>query len=103
MTIRCMALSRFPNSIYARGAPLDPCACETSGRGDGVRSRPSAERKIPPVRRYEWRKTLPPPRNPKEPQRIAKLLARAGVASRREIERMIEERRIAIGGVPVEK
>jgi len=39
----------------------------------------------------------------KEPQRIAKLLARAGIASRREIERMIEERRIAIDGRPVEK
>lgn len=38
-----------------------------------------------------------------EPQRIAKLLARAGVASRREIERMIEERRVAIDGKPVEK
>lgn len=38
----------------------------------------------------------------KEPQRIAKLLARAGIASRREIERMIEERRIAIDGVPLE-
>ena len=38
-----------------------------------------------------------------EPQRIAKLLARAGIASRREIERMIEERRIAIDGVAVEK
>ncbi|QJU58606.1 pseudouridine synthase [Sphingomonas sp. AP4-R1] len=37
-----------------------------------------------------------------EPQRIAKLLARAGVASRREIERMIEQRRIAIDGVPIE-
>jgi 23S rRNA pseudouridine2605 synthase len=36
------------------------------------------------------------------PQRIAKLLARAGVASRREIERMIEERRIAIEGVAIE-
>ncbi len=45
----------------------------------------------------------PPPRNPREPQRIAKLLARAGVASRREIERMIEEGRIAIDGKPVEK
>ena len=32
------------------------------------------------------------------PQRIAKLLARAGVASRREIERMIEEGRIALDG-----
>ena len=38
----------------------------------------------------------------REPQRIAKLLARAGVASRREIERMIEARRIAIDGVALE-
>jgi 23S rRNA pseudouridine2605 synthase len=45
----------------------------------------------------------PPPKNPKEPQRIAKLLARAGIASRREIERMIEDKRIAIDGKPVEK
>ncbi len=37
-----------------------------------------------------------------EPQRIAKLLARAGIASRREIERMIEEGRIAIGGKVLE-
>jgi len=43
---------------------------------------------------------MPPP---KEDQRIAKLLARAGVASRREIERMIAEGRIAVGGVTVEK
>jgi 23S rRNA pseudouridine2605 synthase len=33
-----------------------------------------------------------------EPQRIAKLLARAGIASRREIERMIAEGRIALDG-----
>jgi 23S rRNA pseudouridine2605 synthase len=47
---------------------------------------------------------LPHPQRPAgEPQRIAKLLARAGIASRREIERMIEERRIAIDGKPVEK
>ncbi len=38
----------------------------------------------------------------REPQRIAKLLARAGIASRREIERMIDERRIALNGVPLE-
>jgi 23S rRNA pseudouridine2605 synthase len=36
------------------------------------------------------------------PQRIAKLLARAGVASRREVERMIAEGRIAIDGKKVE-
>jgi 23S rRNA pseudouridine2605 synthase len=38
-----------------------------------------------------------------EPQRIAKLLARAGIASRREVERMIEEGRIAVNGATVEK
>jgi 23S rRNA pseudouridine2605 synthase len=46
---------------------------------------------------------LPPPRPPaKDTQRIAKLLARAGIASRREIERMIADGRIAIGGKVVE-
>jgi 23S rRNA pseudouridine2605 synthase len=34
--------------------------------------------------------------------RIAKLLARAGVASRREVERMIEDRRITLNGAMVE-
>ncbi len=42
------------------------------------------------------------PSKPKEPQRIAKLLSRAGIASRREIERMIDERRIALDGKPLE-
>lgn len=37
-----------------------------------------------------------------EPQRIAKLLARAGIASRREVERMIDDRRIALNGVALE-
>ena len=37
-----------------------------------------------------------------EGQRIAKLLARAGIASRREIERMIAERRIALDDVTLE-
>jgi 23S rRNA pseudouridine2605 synthase len=35
------------------------------------------------------------------PQRIAKLLARAGIGSRRDIERMIEEGRIALNGVVI--
>jgi 23S rRNA pseudouridine2605 synthase len=46
---------------------------------------------------------LPPPKSPSEPQRIAKLLARAGIASRREIERMIADGRIAVDGVTVDK
>ena len=45
----------------------------------------------------------PPKARESGPQRIAKLLARAGVASRRDVERMIEEGRIAINGVTVEK
>lgn len=36
-----------------------------------------------------------------KPQRIAKLLARAGIASRREIERMIADSRIALNGETV--
>jgi 23S rRNA pseudouridine2605 synthase len=44
----------------------------------------------------------PPAESGRDGQRIAKLLARAGVASRREIERMIEARRIAIDGKPIE-
>ena len=54
--------------------------------------------------------TMPPRREPqgrlkadtRPGQRIAKLLARAGVASRREIERMIAEGRIALNGVPLD-
>lgn len=45
---------------------------------------------------------MPPPPPPKDSQRIAKLLARAGIASRREVERMIADRRVAIDGKPVE-
>ena len=44
----------------------------------------------------------PPKAGPKTGQRIAKLLARAGIASRREVERMIAEGRVAIGGRTVE-
>ena len=40
----------------------------------------------------------PGPAREEGPQRIAKLLARAGIASRRDIERMIEEGRIALDG-----
>ncbi|HMP56980.1 MAG TPA: pseudouridine synthase [Novosphingobium sp.] len=39
--------------------------------------------------------TTPPP--PRSGERIAKLLARAGIASRREVERMIEQGRVKLG------
>jgi 23S rRNA pseudouridine2605 synthase len=49
-------------------------------------------------RRPEPRSERPVPHRPGEPQRIAKLLARAGIASRREVERMIAEGRVALEG-----
>jgi 23S rRNA pseudouridine2605 synthase len=53
-----------------------------------------------PVPRQHNRRRAVPVQQQKEggQQRIAKLLARAGVASRREIERMIAEGRIALNG-----
>jgi len=53
-----------------------------------------------PHRRKDERRPVPaaPQERESGPQRIAKLLARAGVASRREIERMIADGRIALDG-----
>ena len=45
---------------------------------------------------------MPPAPEPRTGDRIAKLLARAGVASRREVERMIADRRVALDGKPLE-
>jgi 23S rRNA pseudouridine2605 synthase len=73
----------------------------TSLRANGAMAGRSAERIFPPVQLREETQ-LPPPPAPKEGQRIAKLLARAGIASRREVERMIAEGRIALGGKPIE-
>jgi 23S rRNA pseudouridine2605 synthase len=50
---------------------------------------------VPQPRRGE---AAPPEKRDGGPQRIAKLLARAGVASRREVERMIAEGRVALHG-----
>jgi len=57
------------------------------------------KRPVPP-RHRDRRRTIASAPQAREtgPQRIAKLLARAGVASRREIERMIAEGRIALHG-----
>ncbi len=65
-------------------------------------SLPSQRTKRDPVPRRERQRTPRssprPPAREEGPQRIAKLLARAGIASRRDIERMIAEGRIALGG-----
>jgi len=47
-------------------------------------------------------KAPPPSADRPDGDRIAKLLARAGIASRREIERMIADGRVAIDGKPVD-
>src|SRR5437868_8248364 len=78
MRIRLTTCLRFPNSI---STPMT--------------SRPQRTRRQPvPDRERGNRRAVPEG----GPQRIAKLLARAGIASRREIERMIAEGRIAING-----
>ncbi|MDZ3831393.1 MAG: pseudouridine synthase [Sphingopyxis sp.] len=61
-------------------------------RGNPPGGRRAARAAQPP------RKAAPAPENEEGPQRIAKLLARAGVGSRRDVERMIEEGRIALNG-----
>ena len=64
-------------------------------------SQPPQRTKPKAVPRHRPRKEIPRARpEPREegPQRIAKLLARAGIASRRDVERMIAEGRIALGG-----
>ena len=58
----------------------------------------TTRRAVPKPRRAEHNAGRPAPASAEKPQRIAKLLARAGVASRREVERMIADGRIAIDG-----
>ena len=56
---------------------------------------------MPKPRRPEHNAGRPDAASEEKPQRIAKLLARAGIASRREVERLIGEGRIAIDGETV--
>jgi 23S rRNA pseudouridine2605 synthase len=53
---------------------------------------------VPRARKPKLKQSPGPVESGGEPQRIAKLLARAGIGSRREVERMIAEGRIAIDG-----
>ena len=106
------AATRRDRKAPASAAPVPAAA----GGKDRTRTRPAAPARTRtrtgvqpgPVRTGRAGPRSPDPapvhriKAASEPQRIAKLLARAGVASRREIERMIAEGRIAIDGVPVE-
>jgi 23S rRNA pseudouridine2605 synthase len=98
----------IPNRTCARVAerkPLDQPGKKRSFRkpADGGRPGPRGPRppKLPGARKPAAPHTanpMPRAEGDKDAQRIAKLLARAGVASRREIERMIAEGRIALNG-----
>jgi 23S rRNA pseudouridine2605 synthase len=75
-----------------------PARPALSGRRSRSSGRPSTGRSAAAVRPV----TQAAATQDRAGDRIAKLLARAGIASRREIERMIAEGRIAIDGKPVE-
>lgn len=82
------------------GRPARPSRPGTNGpsRPGGNGPRPSFRKKSsgPKV------SSNPLPESERDGSRIAKLLARAGVASRREVERMIEEGRIALNGETIQ-
>lgn len=80
------------------GKPGSRRADGSAKRGASGSRKGGTER--PPV--SQFRSTGKPPATPQPPKdregdRIAKLLARAGIASRREVERMIAEGRVRIG------
>ncbi|MDQ3139348.1 MAG: pseudouridine synthase [Pseudomonadota bacterium] len=90
-----------------RPAPAAPRAVTRdrlapSGSRAPGRERAPAPRPQRPQRQVFAEPELPALHSVGAPQRIAKLLARAGVASRREIERMIVEGRIASEGVVID-
>ena len=84
MRMRLTIRLRLPNSITP---PTGTVTCHRNERS-AIQCRPV---------RKPGRGRRPEPRE-SGPQRIAKLLARAGVASRREVERMIEDGQIALDG-----
>ncbi|WP_404482011.1 pseudouridine synthase [Novosphingobium sp. BL-52-GroH] len=93
-------------ATYSRGGPR----ADRSGddRRDARYGRSDAPRAARPIGNPgpAPRAAAPTPKNPalppREGERIAKLLARAGVASRREVERLIIEGRVKLGDVVIE-
>lgn len=75
------------------GGRRSPSGPQATSRGSA--RRPQAR---PPQARPQRKASAPTVENAGKGERIAKLLARAGVGSRRDIERMIAEGRIAIDG-----
>ena len=84
--------------------PRRPHGGGPGGAGDSPRGRRAARAGQRPPRRTAQRpEEAPRPAKPDgKGDRIAKLLARAGAGSRRDIERMIAEGRVALNGKPLE-
>ncbi|OWR01617.1 pseudouridine synthase [Sphingopyxis witflariensis] len=78
-----MTTRRPPRSAPDRDAPRDAPRGRRAARADSSARKPKPDEGE---------------REEEGPQRIAKLLARAGVGSRRDVERMVEEGRIALNG-----
>lgn len=90
-----------PRRKPGRSAPQD----RPLGRAPQGQAKASPGAKPYPARKPKTAtKAAPTARSPDRPDgdRIAKLLARAGIASRREIERMIAEGRIAVKGTVID-
>lgn len=94
-----------PGDGQRRGQRYNERSGERGGyRDGGPRSAPRAEVRAPRPNLKPGaapRAAAPTPKDPtlpaREGERIAKLLARAGIASRREVERMITEGRVKLG------
>lgn len=87
----------------ATARPSRPGGADSrAAKGDGRRGQAARKPRAPQAHAPNPHPARAGATGAQEPQRIAKLLARAGVASRREIERMIEEGRIARDGVALD-
>lgn len=105
---RASARARTPVKGRRSGPPSDEArARPRSGEEDGRRARKDGPRPLRPKGRKPDAARKPVPATPRPPQRapanaplsrIAKLLSRAGLGSRRDIERMVAEGRVALDG-----
>ena len=82
-----------------RRAPVSaPKSSQKSGQKSGQKSAPKSDRPLPRGGATPRAKNSDWAESSAEPLRIAKAMARAGLCSRREAERWIEEGRVSVNG-----
>jgi 23S rRNA pseudouridine2605 synthase len=91
-----------PAAAGGAAKPGDRRPARPAAAGEALRTGGRRDRQRPPREPAPAAEPREPRHVPGEPQRIAKLLARAGIASRREIERMIADGRVALDGKPLD-